>query len=184
MKRNAADRFNEQGAWVSILALAETAWVLRTGYKRNAAEVATAIDLLIHHRDLVLQDPDLVEIRAKAFPEPPLAGVLRLPDGSSRPESRPPAARHLRPLAGARRGRETGCHSVTRDFGPLPHGQGSVGVLWDRDFPKGLLHFCAASSLVTLNAPGTPLAAMPARFLSPSLSTTPTRVMFPFFTMM
>ena len=31
----AAERFVEKGAWVSILAIAETAWVLRRVYQQN-----------------------------------------------------------------------------------------------------------------------------------------------------
>ena len=38
--------------------------------------------------------------------------------------------------------------------------------------------------LVTENIPGTPFARMPAKFLSPSLSTTPSSVTCPFFTIM
>lgn len=55
-----ADAFIERGAWVPILALAEAAWVLVTVYERNATALATAIEMLMNHRDLTLQDSDVV----------------------------------------------------------------------------------------------------------------------------
>jgi predicted nucleic-acid-binding protein len=69
-----ADRFIEQGAWVSILALAEATWVLAAKYRRKAAEVASAIDLLIHHKDLVLQDSDAVVSALELFRSRPSLG--------------------------------------------------------------------------------------------------------------
>ena len=44
-----ADAFVEKGAWVSVLALAEAVWVLEAVYKRNAAGLATAIEMLLKH---------------------------------------------------------------------------------------------------------------------------------------
>jgi predicted nucleic-acid-binding protein len=55
-----AERFIEQGAWVSVLALAEAIWVLRTVYKRNAAGVAEAVEMMLDDKDLVLEDSDVV----------------------------------------------------------------------------------------------------------------------------
>jgi predicted nucleic-acid-binding protein len=56
-----ADRFVEKGAWVSVLALTEAAWVLAAVYKRRTADIATAIEMLLHHEHLTLQDQDAVE---------------------------------------------------------------------------------------------------------------------------
>jgi predicted nucleic-acid-binding protein len=70
----AAERFIEKGVWVSILALAETAWVLKTWYKRNAAEVAAAVQMLIDHKDLTLQDPDVIESALALFRSRPALG--------------------------------------------------------------------------------------------------------------
>jgi predicted nucleic-acid-binding protein len=69
-----ADRFIEKGAWVSTLAVAETAWVLRTGYRKNAAEVAAAVRMLINHEHLVLQDSDAVEAALELFQSRPALG--------------------------------------------------------------------------------------------------------------
>lgn len=54
----AADIFIEKGAWVSTLALAETMWVLTTVYGLSPANIATAIDMLLNHQDLTLQDSE------------------------------------------------------------------------------------------------------------------------------
>jgi predicted nucleic-acid-binding protein len=63
----AAERFVEKGAWVSHLALAETTWVLDAVYDRSASEIATAIDLLLNHRELTLQEPDVVAAALENF---------------------------------------------------------------------------------------------------------------------
>jgi predicted nucleic-acid-binding protein len=56
----AAEDFVAKGAWVSHLALAETAWVLDAVYERTAADIARAVELLLNHQELSLQDPDVV----------------------------------------------------------------------------------------------------------------------------
>ncbi len=55
-----ADNFVEQGAWVSSLVLTEAVWVLGSVYRYPAEDVFTAIAMLLHHRDLILQDTDAV----------------------------------------------------------------------------------------------------------------------------
>ncbi|HEV3141869.1 MAG TPA: type II toxin-antitoxin system VapC family toxin [Vicinamibacterales bacterium] len=69
-----AEAFVEKGAWVSHLALAETAWVLDAVYGLTANEIATAIDLLLDHRDLSLQDPDIVAAALEKFRARPSVG--------------------------------------------------------------------------------------------------------------
>ena len=63
----AADGFIEKGAWVSILALAETMWVLTTSYGLSPANIATAIDMLLNHKDLTLQDSEAVAAALDLF---------------------------------------------------------------------------------------------------------------------
>jgi predicted nucleic-acid-binding protein len=70
----AADRFIEGGAWVSILAVAETAWVLRTLYNRSAADIASAVQMLLDHKDLILQDSDVVATALELFQSRPSLG--------------------------------------------------------------------------------------------------------------
>jgi hypothetical protein len=48
------------GAWVSVLALAEATWVLVTVYELTSNEPIRAIEMLLEHRDLVLQDAETV----------------------------------------------------------------------------------------------------------------------------
>lgn len=69
-----ADQFIEKGAWVSVLAVAEAAWVLRTIYKRNDADIATAVEMLLGHRDLVLQDSDVVTAALELYRSRPALG--------------------------------------------------------------------------------------------------------------
>jgi predicted nucleic-acid-binding protein len=63
----AADSFVEKGAWVSVLALAETMWVLPGVYGLSSADIATAIDMLLNHKDLTLQDSEVVAAALDLF---------------------------------------------------------------------------------------------------------------------
>lgn len=70
----AAESFIERGAWVSVLALAETAWVLTSVYGLSSKDLARAIEMLLNHRDLVLQDPDAVQAALELFRAKPSLG--------------------------------------------------------------------------------------------------------------
>jgi predicted nucleic-acid-binding protein len=69
-----ADMFVQKGAWVSILALAEATWVLTDAYHLNAAELATAVEMLLNHKDLTLQDSDVVAAALRLFRSRPALG--------------------------------------------------------------------------------------------------------------
>jgi predicted nucleic-acid-binding protein len=69
-----ADRFVEKGAWVSLVALAEAMWVLAGVYDRNPADVATAVEMLLNHKTLVLQDPEVVAAALATFRTRPALG--------------------------------------------------------------------------------------------------------------
>ena len=69
-----AESFIEKGAWVSILALAEAAWVLTTVYELSAKDLARVIEMLLHHRDLVLQEPEAVAAALELFRAKPALG--------------------------------------------------------------------------------------------------------------
>jgi predicted nucleic-acid-binding protein len=56
----AADTFVASGAWVGHVVLAETTWVLSTVYDLGPAAIATAVDMLLEHAHLTIQDPDVV----------------------------------------------------------------------------------------------------------------------------
>jgi predicted nucleic-acid-binding protein len=70
-----ADQWVEKGAWVSLLALAEATWVLAAVYERTPAQIATAVEMLLSHRDLTLQDPDVVAAALNAFRARPAVGL-------------------------------------------------------------------------------------------------------------
>ncbi len=56
----AADAAIVKGAWVSQLVLAEAMWVLDAVYERTPRQLIAALDLLLAHESLVLQDADVV----------------------------------------------------------------------------------------------------------------------------
>lgn len=70
----AADAFIEPGAWVPQLALAETVWVLRTVYERSAADIGAAVEMLLNHRSLTLQESDVVAAALETFRKRPALG--------------------------------------------------------------------------------------------------------------
>lgn len=55
-----AESFVSTGAWISHIVLVETVLVLDSVYQLGRAEIARAIEMLLNHRDLTLQDPDVV----------------------------------------------------------------------------------------------------------------------------
>jgi predicted nucleic-acid-binding protein len=69
-----AEAFIEHGAWVSVLALAEATWVLSTVYGLNSKDLAKAIEMLLNHRDLTLQDPETVAASLELFLAKPALG--------------------------------------------------------------------------------------------------------------
>ena len=56
----AAEAFVSRGAWVSHLVLAETLWVLDSVFELGREQVAQAVEMLLNHRELTLQDADVV----------------------------------------------------------------------------------------------------------------------------
>lgn len=69
-----AEAFIAKGAWVSLLALTEATWVLAAVYQRNAGSVATAIEMLLNHEHLILQDSDSVAAAVDLFRTRPSLG--------------------------------------------------------------------------------------------------------------
>ncbi len=57
---SAADSFIASGAWVGHLVLAETTWVLRTIYDLAPPAIAAAVEMLLNHEHLTIQDADVV----------------------------------------------------------------------------------------------------------------------------
>jgi predicted nucleic-acid-binding protein len=65
----AADSFIRTGAWISLLVLAETIWVLGSVYGRSRLELSKAIEILMSHEHLVLEDPEVVKGAHSLFSE-------------------------------------------------------------------------------------------------------------------
>lgn len=70
----AAEEFISKGAWVSHLVLAETLWVLDAVYERSPAQIAIAIEMLLNHKHLTLQDVDVVAAALESFRARPSLG--------------------------------------------------------------------------------------------------------------
>lgn len=70
----AADQAVAKGAWVSHLVLAEAVWVLDAVYARTPRQLVAALDLLLSHENLVLQDADVVTLALAAYRARPALG--------------------------------------------------------------------------------------------------------------
>jgi predicted nucleic-acid-binding protein len=70
----AAEAFVAKGAWVSHLVLAETTWVLSSAYGLPSAKIAVAVEMLLNHRELALQDADVVAADLEHFHARPALG--------------------------------------------------------------------------------------------------------------
>ncbi|HEY0156408.1 MAG TPA: type II toxin-antitoxin system VapC family toxin [Thermoanaerobaculia bacterium] len=69
-----ADAFIENGAWVSHVALVETLWVLSSAYRRSPRELADAVEMLLSHRSLSIQDADIVAAALEQYRRTPSLG--------------------------------------------------------------------------------------------------------------
>ena len=70
----AAEAFVAQGAWVSQLVLAETIWVLEAVYELKPDKLAQAVEMLLSHAQLALQEPDVVKAALEHFRRRPALG--------------------------------------------------------------------------------------------------------------
>ena len=70
----AAEAFIAKGVWVSHLVLAETLWVLDAVYQRSAAQIANALERMLNHKELTLQDSDVVALALKHVRARPALG--------------------------------------------------------------------------------------------------------------
>lgn len=55
-----AETFVAAGAWVGHLVLAETTWVLSAVYALRPTAIATAVEMLLNHQHLTIQDAEVV----------------------------------------------------------------------------------------------------------------------------
>jgi predicted nucleic-acid-binding protein len=70
----AAEAFVANGAWVPHLAVAEATWVLASTYERGPAAIATAVEMLLSHERLTVQDSETVAAAVGRFRKQPRVG--------------------------------------------------------------------------------------------------------------
>ena len=70
----AARDFVAKGAWVSHLVLAETVWVLQSNYGFGPGAITDAVEMLLNHAQIVVQDADLASAALAEFRRRPQAG--------------------------------------------------------------------------------------------------------------
>lgn len=69
-----AESFIAAGAWVSTIVLAETIWVLGAVFDLDSLSQATAIEMLLNHRQLVLDERETVAAALALFRAKPTLG--------------------------------------------------------------------------------------------------------------
>ena len=70
----AAEQFVASGAWVPHLAVVEATWVLASVYDRSPETVATAVEMLLSHEYLTVQDGEVVAAAVATFRQFPKIG--------------------------------------------------------------------------------------------------------------
>ena len=69
-----AEAFVANGAWVPHLAVAEATWVLASVYHRDSEAIATAVEMLLSHEHLTVQDSETVGAAVAQFRQQPKVG--------------------------------------------------------------------------------------------------------------
>jgi predicted nucleic-acid-binding protein len=70
----AAEDHIAAGAWISHLVMAEAMWVLVSVYEVKPEKIATAVEMLLQHKDLTIQDADVVAAALEEFRARPALG--------------------------------------------------------------------------------------------------------------
>ena len=74
MQAEAAEEFVSSGAWVSHLVLTETVWVLSAVYDLAPTAIATAVEMLVSHQRLTVQDRGTAVAALDHFKNKPTLG--------------------------------------------------------------------------------------------------------------
>jgi predicted nucleic-acid-binding protein len=69
-----AEKFVSKGAWVSHLVLAEAMWVLSAVYELPSREIALAVEMLLKHDRLTVQDAEVAALALAHFRKRPSLG--------------------------------------------------------------------------------------------------------------
>jgi len=70
----AAEAFVARGAWVPHVVLVDAIWELTSVYELEAPALATAVEMLLNHRDLTVQDADAVAAALEQYRRNPTVG--------------------------------------------------------------------------------------------------------------
>ena len=70
----AAEGFVQGGAWVSHLVLMDATWVLSSVYDVDSSDLAVAVEMLLNHQSLTVQDADVVALALQQFQAKPALG--------------------------------------------------------------------------------------------------------------
>ncbi len=70
----AAEAFVARGAWVSHVVVVEAVWVLVSVYGLGPQHIATAVEMLLNHEHLAVQDPDVVAAALAQYRKKPGLG--------------------------------------------------------------------------------------------------------------
>src|SRR6185295_10682368 len=70
----AAEGFVQAGAWISHLVLMEAVWVLDSVYNVKPEQIALGVEMLLDHKDLVVQDADVVNAAVAQYRKRPKLG--------------------------------------------------------------------------------------------------------------
>ena len=62
-----AEAFVAMGAWLPHVVLAEFVWVLDSNYGLKRAQLGVAVEMLLKHEHLTIQDADVVESALELF---------------------------------------------------------------------------------------------------------------------
>lgn len=68
-----AEGFIAGGAWIPHIVLAEATWVLASAFELSRGKIAEAVDMLLNHNSLAIQDSEVVTAALASFRE--YAGV-------------------------------------------------------------------------------------------------------------
>ena len=70
----AADHFIGEGAWVPLVSFVEAVWVLGSIYEFKPKQLAGAIEALLDHARLVVQDGEILKMALAVFRAKPAIG--------------------------------------------------------------------------------------------------------------
>ena len=70
----AAERFVAGGAWISLIVLTELTWVLDSVYDLPPSEIGVAVEMLLNHANLSVQDSDVAAAALEQFRAKPAIG--------------------------------------------------------------------------------------------------------------